>query len=88
MWQSGRANKLGIGALRFYDDGHGVFTAAVLDGLARGDRNGNGTIEVTELADFVVDEVPRITKRKWNYEQFPQRHFDLKGPTFPVAGAK
>jgi hypothetical protein len=61
-----------------------VFTAAVLEGLARGDRDRNGTVDVNELADFVVDEVPRITRQKWKYEQFPQRSMDLKGPAFPL----
>jgi hypothetical protein len=68
--------------------GHGVFTAAVIDGLAKGDRNNNGMVDVNELGDFVVEEVPRITKQLWQYEQFPQRSLELKGPAFDLARVK
>jgi uncharacterized caspase-like protein len=40
---------------------HGVFTYAVLDALRNGDTNGNGTIELSELAAHVQALVPRIS---------------------------
>ena len=68
--------------------GHGVLTAALLDGLERGDRNRNGMVDVDELADYVADEVPRITKEKWQQEQHPQRNLALRGPAFDLARAR
>jgi uncharacterized caspase-like protein len=53
------------------EGGHGAFTFALLEGLrGKADRNGNDTVEVRELADYVEERLPEIT-RKWGYEQFP-----------------
>jgi uncharacterized caspase-like protein len=53
------------------EGGHGAFTYALLQGLrGAADRNRNGTVEVRELADYVEETLPTIT-RKWGYEQFP-----------------
>jgi hypothetical protein len=52
--------------------GHGVFTYALLDALARGDRNGNGLIEVTELIEHVDGLVPEITLKTWGTRQVPR----------------
>ncbi len=53
------------------EGGHGAFTFALLEGLqGKADRNGNGTVEVRELADHIEERLPQIT-RKWGYEQFP-----------------
>jgi dipeptidyl aminopeptidase/acylaminoacyl peptidase len=62
---------------------HGVFTYALLEGLSQTPPDEQGFIEVSKLADFVEDLVPKITMEKWHYEQFPMR--DLKGQTFPIA---
>jgi hypothetical protein len=62
--------------------GHGVFTYALLDGFARADRNGNGLIEVTELAGFVDEAVPEITERMFGLRQFPQ--MSLQGSDFSL----
>lgn len=65
------------------EGGHGVFTFALLEGLrGAADHNNNGTIEVGELADYIEESIPSITKRKWNYEQFPFR--DIQGASFSV----
>jgi WD40 repeat protein len=63
--------------------GHGVFTFAMLDALARGDRNYNGLIEVTELIQHVGDIVPEITFKTWRTRQIPQSQF--QGTNFTVA---
>ena len=42
---------------------HGVFTWALLDALKNGDRNGNGTIELSELVAHVQNQVPRIAAK-------------------------
>jgi len=62
--------------------GHGVFTFAVLEGLSKA-ANDAGLVEVSRLADFVEDQVPKITKERWGYEQFPMR--SIEGQTFPIA---
>jgi Caspase domain/WD domain, G-beta repeat len=41
--------------------GHGVFTWALLDALKNGDSNGNGTIELSELAAHVQAKVPTLS---------------------------
>jgi hypothetical protein len=44
-------------------EGHGVFTWALLDALKNGDRNGNGTIELSELVAHVQDQVRKIVTK-------------------------
>jgi uncharacterized caspase-like protein len=39
---------------------HGIFTWAVLDALRKGDSNGNGLIELSELVAHVQDVVPKV----------------------------
>jgi Caspase domain/WD domain, G-beta repeat len=39
---------------------HGVFTWALLDALRKGDANGNGTIELSELVRHVQSIVPKV----------------------------
>jgi uncharacterized caspase-like protein len=41
--------------------GHGIFTWALLDALKNADRNGNGMIDLLELAGHVQDLVPRLS---------------------------
>lgn len=62
--------------------GQGIFTYAVLEALARGDKNGNGWVELTELAGYVDGVVPEITEREWQVRQFPQMR--LQGSDFPL----
>jgi hypothetical protein len=40
--------------------GHGVFTSALIDALYNGDTNGDGFIELSELAAHVEDMVPKL----------------------------
>ncbi len=42
--------------------GHGVFTWVLLDALANGDANGNGQIEIGEIAAHVQTVTPRISR--------------------------
>jgi len=42
---------------------HGIFTWALLDALRKGDTNGNGEIEVTELVAHVQNVVPSLARR-------------------------
>ena len=60
--------------------GHGVFTFALLDALARGDLNGDGFIDVTELIAHVDALVPEITENIWQRRQNPQ--YQSRGGNF------
>jgi WD40 repeat protein len=62
--------------------GHGVFTYALLDALEHGDANGDGYVEVTELAGYVDTEVPDISMKTFNFRQVPQ--MKLMGSDFPL----
>ena len=69
--------------------GHGVFTYTLLQALqGSADKFGNrdGEVSVNELAEYVSDEVPRITFKKWGYEQFPMQN--LYGRSFPIGLVK
>ena len=50
----------GQDALELTKLGHGVFTSALIDALHHGDRDGDGLIEVSELAAYVQDLVPKL----------------------------
>lgn len=63
--------------------GHGLFTYAILDALARGDTNRNGLIELAELIQHVDGVVPAIAEKRWGAKQFPQ--MDAFGSNFSLA---
>jgi uncharacterized caspase-like protein len=73
--QQGRALEDGAG-------GHGVYTAALLEGIAgaAGPR-GSAMVEVNALADYVERRVPELT-RPAGYEQRPMR--SALGENFPL----
>lgn len=56
-----------------YDnEGHGLFTYFLLKGLrGEADRDGNGTVQVEELYDFVKNQVTKIASEKLNRDQTP-----------------
>jgi WD40 repeat protein len=62
--------------------GHGVFTYALLQALGDGDVNGDGTIEVTELAGSIDRAVPEISFASFNLRQIPQ--MSIIGSDFPL----
>lgn len=65
------------------EGGHGVFTHTVLQALGgEANTNKDGYVDVSELAAYVDQRLPEITKRKWNYEQFPV--LETRGSSFPV----
>jgi hypothetical protein len=63
--------------------GHGLFTFAILDALAKGDTNNNGLIELAELIQHVDGLVPAIAEKRWGTKQFPQ--MDAYGSNFSLA---
>jgi len=68
-------------ALEGYQN-HSVLMSAILEALSTV-ADSSGQVQVSMLADFVVDRVPTITKERWNLEQFPM--WDFQGQTFPIA---
>ena len=69
-------------------EAHGVFTYVLLAGLhgeadAKGNRNQE--IEVSELADYLEREVPRVSQERFGYAMFPMR--DLQGQSFTIGRA-
>lgn len=61
---------------------HGVFTYALLEALSKV-ADADGLVGVTQLADYVVDLIPRITAERFKQEQIPMWIF--QGQTFPIA---
>lgn len=62
--------------------GHGVYTSALLEGLAGAADPGNtGMIEVDALAEYVARRVPQLTAPA-GYEQRPMR--SAQGESFPI----
>lgn len=52
--------------------GHGLFTYNVLDALDRADTDGNGTIEINELAVYVYAQVTSLSENVFRKRQEPQ----------------
>jgi WD40 repeat protein/uncharacterized caspase-like protein len=52
--------------------GHGLFTFALLDAIGHGDSDGNGTVEIAELAAYVYAEVTALSERVFQQRQEPQ----------------
>jgi uncharacterized caspase-like protein len=52
--------------------GHGLFTYHVLDALQRADGDGNGTIELVELATHVYSNVVAVSEQVFKQRQVPQ----------------
>jgi WD40 repeat protein len=71
-------------AIEGYEN-HGVFTHALLKGLkGKADHPGEGygTINISELAEFVRGTVPGITNQRYGYRQVPM--FMMFGDPFPI----
>ena len=64
------------------EGGHGVFTYALLEGLAGSARGDDRLVSVDELALHIRRRVPEITAARWNYRQFPM--YDVQGMDFPL----
>jgi hypothetical protein len=62
--------------------GHGVFTYVLLDALGQADTNGDGVIDVTELASYVDRSVPKVSFAAFKVHQIPQ--MKIVGSNFPV----
>lgn len=65
-------------------DGSGAFTGVLIRGLkGAAERETDGFIGVSELADYLEREVPRITLKRLRHEQIPMRQ--ITGDSFPLS---
>jgi hypothetical protein len=55
----------------------------VLDALYKADYDGNGMVDVSDIAMHVRRWVPEISERRFNYRMVPMQ--DTPGNPFPVA---
>jgi WD40 repeat protein len=62
--------------------GHGVFTYTLLSAFANADTNGDGFVDVQELASYVFTQVPLLTDAAWGIKQSPQ--FNVVGSIYPL----
>jgi WD40 repeat protein len=67
---------------------HSLFTHVLLEGLkGAADRSvaggaGDKQITIDELAAYLGERVPKLSKSHFNYEMFPMR--DMQGQSFPI----
>ena len=70
--------------------GHGLFTYNVLEALESADSDGNGRIEVAELAAYVYAQVTALSEQVYKQRQVPQvritGNYSLAKPTQIFAG--
>ena len=59
-----------------------MFTYALLQALGDADLNGDGMIDVLELASFVDKQVPILSFDAWKMRQIPQMR--IVGSNFPL----
>jgi WD40 repeat protein len=68
-------------ALEGYE-GHGAFTWTLLEGMRGKAADKGGKITINTLATFIEEELPKLTYKKWGYEQIPQK--TLQGMDFQI----
>lgn len=69
------------------EDGHGLFTWVLLQGLNGGaDLRKHGYINTFDLADYVDDEVPRIAEEHFKRKQVPNLH--NAGQSFQIVSSR
>ena len=70
------------GVLGANGEKHGVFTSAILDALRKGDINGDGLIELSELVAHVQSVVPKLAAE---LDEKQAARFGSRGENFVVA---
>ncbi len=71
-------------ATEFEKLGHGIFTYALLEGIAgAGDANGDKKLTVRELSTFIENKVPELSEKYKGTAQFPSAY--SFGNDFPIA---
>ncbi|MCT4655196.1 MAG: caspase family protein [Cohaesibacter sp.] len=51
--------------------GHGVFSYLILEAIGVADKDRDGQLEVTELADHIEKELPEVSFKAFNHRQVP-----------------
>lgn len=65
---------------------HSAFALVVMQALqGQANRGNDGLIDVDELGDYVLDQLPQLTRDRFGYEQRPIRKGDAR---FPISSAK
>jgi uncharacterized caspase-like protein len=68
-------------------DGHGLFTWVLLQGLAgSADARRNGAVKTFDLAAYVDDEVPKVAEERFNRKQVPNLH--NAGQSFAIVSTR
>ena len=68
-------------------DGHGLFTWVLLQGLAgSADSRKNGYVKTFDLAAYVDDEVPKIAEEHFKHKQIPNLH--NAGQSFEIVSSQ
>jgi Tol biopolymer transport system component len=70
-------------AMESYNIGHGIFTYALLQGLAGEAKNSDATVTIRELIAYVENALPQITMKYRLIPQYPV--IDSRGQDFPLA---
>lgn len=68
-------------ALEGYE-GHGAFTWTIIEGMKGKAADKGGKITINSLATYIEEELPKLTYKKWGYEQVPQK--TLQGMDFQI----
>jgi hypothetical protein len=63
---------------------HGVFTYALLNGLA-GEAAQKGKVTVNTMAAYLADKVPELSREYRGYPQYPKKFTTAGGDDFPLA---
>ncbi len=62
--------------------GHGVFAYALLSALRDADSDQDQLLEITEIASYLGEQVPKISHDKFSFRQVPQMR--IVGENFPL----
>jgi uncharacterized caspase-like protein len=74
-------------ALEGTQEGHGLFTWVLLQGLdGKADARNLGYVNTGDLAGYVETEVPKVAERLYNAKQFPNSY--KAGRDFPVVSSR
>lgn len=60
--------------------GHGLFTYEVLDAINQADGDGNGTVEINELAAYVYAQVTELSQKVFKQPQAPRMRITSNYP--------
>lgn len=62
--------------------GHGVFSYAVLSAIGGADNDNDGQLEVTEIAAYIKEQLPKLSEEAFGHRQVPQT--SIRGYSFSL----